>query len=140
MLSCPVLSCPVLSCPTKFCHVLSCHGGTKTDRRVTLRTVRMLNGMTKSKCDNDTTKYIYKYKCMYTYIYISSCQRQKPATVPNPSLKTSTCFGHPWNMFSCLDETLLFKHGKFGKLNREKKSMFCYVVTENIRMEPQCLK
>ena len=29
---------------------------------------------------------------LFIFIYISSCQRQKPATVPNPSSKTSTCF------------------------------------------------
>ena len=29
---------------------------------------------------------------IWCYTLLSSCQRQKPATVPNPSLKTSTCF------------------------------------------------
>ena len=44
---------------------------------------------------------IWRYMTVYE---VSSCQRQKPATVPNPSLKTSTGFGHPWNMLSCLEE------------------------------------
>ena len=36
--------------------------------------------------------------------------------------------------------SLFSKHCKYGKLNREKKIMFCYIVTENNKMEPQCLK
>ena len=53
----------------------------------------------------------------------------------------STCFEDMSSVeHAFLSWHYVSKHGKYGKLNREKKIMFCYVVTENSTMEPQCLR